>query len=263
VALCVSPIGDVGRTSIRLAVRASLPDTRRVAETIALFPLDYVLLPGVPMPLHVFEPRYRRLIADVGTRGSFGVVLGNAAIRRSTQPVAPARGTCEPADTARAQPMVAAVGTLAEIIEYDGFPDGRCDLLTAGTRRFRILETDAVSQPYLQARVEFLDEPAGANPDTELTRARPLISRYLNALARLTDHGLNPELADEPVCASYQVASLIQLTNDDRQDLLCHETAADRLGAVVTVLRRELALLSATRAVPVPSQALHLPASMN
>jgi uncharacterized protein len=235
-----------------------------VAETIALFPLDYVLLPGVPLPLHVFEPRYRRLVADVGPRGSFGVVLGNAAIRRSTQPVAPSRWGAEAGVTGRStQPTLAAIGTVAEIIEHDGFADGRCDLLTAGRRRFRILETDAVTQPYLQARVEFLDEPAGESADAGLKRARPLVSRYLSVLARLTDHRLNPELADEPVCASYEIATLLQLTNDDRQELLCQETAADRLLAEVRLLRRELAVLAATRAVPVPPQALHVPASVN
>ena len=152
---------------------------------------------------------------------------------------------------------------MAEIIEHDAFADGRCDLLTAGTRRFRILDTDATSQPYLQARVEFLDEPAGDAATVELARATRLTARYLDVLARLTDHGLNPELADEPVCASYEIATLLQLTNDDRQRLLSLATAADRLRAEVGLLRRELALLAATRAVPVPLQALHLPASVN
>lgn len=235
-----------------------------MADTIALFPLDYVLLPGVPLPLHVFEPRYRRLVADIGPRGSFGVVLGNAAIRRSTQPVAPSRWSTQAGSGSRSnQPALAAVGTVAEIIEHDGFDDGRCDLLTAGTRRFQILETDAVSQPYLQARVEFLDEPTGPSAVADLARAHRLLTRYLDVLGRLTQYRPTPELADEPVCASYEIAALIQLTNDDRQELLCQESATDRLRAEIGLLRRELALLIATHAVPVPPQALHVPASVN
>ena len=235
-----------------------------MAETIALFPLDYVLLPGVPLPLHVFEPRYRRLVADIGPRGSFGVVLGNAAIRRSTQPVAPSRWSAEAVSGGRSsRPALAAIGTVAEIIEHDGFDDGRCDLLTAGTRRFRILETDAVSQPYLQARVEFLDEPAGSAAAAELARARKLLARYLDVLARITDYRPSRELADEPVCASYEIATLIQLTNDDRQELLCQESASARLLAEVGLLRRELALLTATSAVPVSPQVLHVSTSVN
>ena len=250
--------------AIRLAVPATLPDTQKVAETIALFPLDYVLLPGVPLPLHVFEPRYRRLVADVGPRGSFGVVLGNAAIRRSTQPVAPSRWSAGARTGSRStQPALAAVGTIAEIIEHDAYDDGRCDLLTAGTRRFQILETDAVSQPYLQARVEFLDEPAGGDAIAALTRARRLLARYLEVLAQLTDYRRSPVLADEPVCASYEIATLIQLTNDDRQELLCQESAAERLLTEVGLLRRELALITATGAVPVPPQALNVPTSAN
>ena len=82
-------------------------------------------------------------------------------------------------------------------------------------------------------------------------------------LARLVDHGLNPELADEPVCASYEIANLLQLTNDDRQELLCHLSATARLQGEIAMLRRELAILAATRAVPVPPMSLHLPASVN
>ena len=235
-----------------------------MVETIALFPLDYVLLPGVPLPLHVFEPRYRRLVADVGPRGSFGVILGNAAMRRATQPVAPSRWSAGAGSGSRSsEPALAAIGTLAEIIEHNGFDDGRCDLLTAGTRRFRILEADAVSQPYLQARVEFLDEPSGPTAVTDLARARRLLARYLDVLGRLTEYRPNRVLADEPVCASYEIATLIQLTNDDRQELLCQESASERLVAEVGLLRRELALLTSTHAVPVSPQVLHMPASAN
>ena len=233
-----------------------------MAATIALFPLDYVLLPGVALPLHIFEPRYRRLIADVGAQGSFGVVLGDPGPRAATAP-SPPSPTGRKRTEAPTTPELAEIGTIAEIIERDAHADGRCDLLTAGTRRFRLLELDATSKPYLQADVEFLDEPAGADAAAALARVRPLSARYGARLAALLGRHASDELADEPVCASYEVATRLQLTTAERQGLLAIESAADRLRAETRLLRRELALLEAIRAVPVPAQALHLPAGMN
>jgi Lon protease-like protein len=238
-----------------------VPQTREVAETIALVPLDYVLLPGVPLPLHVFEPRYRQLVSDVGRHGSFGVVLGHAGAQQSVAPSR--RGTGPDGREHRVEPELAAVGTVAEIVENDQFADGRCDLLTVGTRRYRILDVDADSQPYLQARVEFLDEPAGDDPGPSLARVAPMCAAYLAELAKLVDHGLHGELADEPVCASYEIAARLQLTTGDRQELLAIGSAGQRLRAEARLIRRELALLRTIRAVPVSAQTLRIPAGVN
>ncbi len=235
-----------------------------MAATIALFPLDYVLLPGVALPLHVFEPRYRQLVADVGPQGSFGVVLGHPGSHPATAPLTSStRGLDRTMPTAPTEPELADIGTIAEIIERDAFADGRCDLLTAGTKRFRILDVDTTTHPYLQAEVEFLDEPAGTDAVAALERVRPLCARYATQLAQLLDRYASEELADEPVCASYEVAARIQLTTADRQDLLAIDSAGDRLRAELGLLRRELTLLRTIRAVPVPAEALRLPAGVN
>ena len=233
-----------------------------MAATIALFPLDYVLLPGVALPLHIFEPRYRRLVADVGPQGSFGVVLGHPGSRAVAASL-PSSAAGEARAEVPTSSDLADIGTIAEIIERDAYADGRCDLLTAGTRRFRILRLDTTTAPYLQASVEFLDEPAGTDADAALARVRPLSERYGNRLDALVDRQAREELADEPVCASYEVATRLQLTTTERQGLLAIESAGDRLRAEADLLRRELALLPPTRAVPVPSQALHLPVGVN
>jgi Lon protease-like protein len=235
-----------------------------VAATIALFPLDYVLLPGVALPLHVFEPRYRQLVADVGPQGSFGVVLGHSGSRAATAPLTPStRVGDRTIHDPPTEPELAGIGTIAEIIERDALADGRCDLLTAGTKRFRILGVDATTHPYLQAHVEFLDEPAGTDADAALARVRPLCARYAHQLAQLVDQYASDELADEPVCASYEVAARLQLTTADRQGLLAISSAGDRLRAEARLLRRELTLLRTIHAVPVPAEALRLPAGVN
>src|SRR3954471_9078053 len=124
-----------------------------VAELIPLFPLSHVLLPGMPLPLHVFEQRYRDLVADLadaeGT-GSFGVV----ALRSGTETLS--------GSLSSARPDVEEVGTLAEILEVETAEDGTSDLLSVGSRRFRIDSLVPEGRTYLRAEVSYLDEVDGA-----------------------------------------------------------------------------------------------------
>ena len=243
-----------------------------MAELIALFPLDYVLLPGLPLPLHVFEPRYRKLVADVsaaatgGGHGAFGVVLGHAPLLRAAEPVvrSPRPGTYVSAVRPEERGLdVAEVGTMAEIIENEPYSDGRCDLLTVGSRRFRILAVRSAGEPYLQASVEFLDELDGDVDPAGLARARALTGRYRAALSELTGTHAEDDVATDPLRASYEIASRLQLTTTDRQFLLASADSAERLRAEVGLLRRELALLAETRAVPVPAHTLHVQTGVN
>lgn len=112
---------------------------------IPLFPLRSVLCPGVALPLHIFEDRYRLMINRCIDRGeAFGVVL----LR-------------EGRETGALRGEVAAVGTTALIRRAGTHPDGRIDILTVGGQRFRLEGVDNVSQPYLIGRVSLLEEPTG------------------------------------------------------------------------------------------------------
>ena len=230
-----------------------MPDRR--SDQLPLFALDHVLMPGLPLPLHVFEPRYRRLVADVtagGTNGSFGVVLGSGS-----------------------GPAVAEVGTVAEILACEPYPDGRCDLLTVGSRRFRILDLDSASRPYLCAAVEFLDEPVGAVGSVLLARTRRLARRYAEALppSARSDRSLPADRQGESavhtagthdaVRLSYETAGALQLDVEERQQLLAGATAADRLEAECRLLRRELAIFAHVMALPVPAPSLLVETSRN
>ncbi len=109
---------------------------------IPLFPLHTVLCPGIALPLHVFEPRYRLLTERcVEQRRPFGIVL----IR-------------EGREVGGDEVAIAGVGTLAEIREVTRLPDGRYDLLVVGTGRFVIERVDAEREPYLVADVTPLEE---------------------------------------------------------------------------------------------------------
>src|SRR5438034_7581752 len=108
-------------------------------QWLPLFPLNVVLFPHMPLPLHIFEPRYRQMIADCLEEGhSFGVV----AIQ-------------EGSETGPATPYE--VGTLAKIVRIDRLDDGRMNLLVMGASRFEIVETDN-DRPYLRGQIRIIPE---------------------------------------------------------------------------------------------------------
>jgi hypothetical protein len=221
-----------------------------VAELIPLFPLSQVLLPGMPLPLHVFEPRYRELLADVdrGARGAgaFGVV----ALRSGTEAMT--------TDAPEADPDLELLGTVAEIVEVDSNEDGTSDLLSVGSRRFRILRTITEGKPYVRAEVEFLAEPDGALTPELTARARDLMNVYDSMLVRLAGRGTGPELPRDANHLSYQVAARLPLQPGDRQELLADDTTAERLDRLARLLRREIALLQRTRSIAVSPAVLRM-----
>jgi Lon protease-like protein len=221
-----------------------------MAEVVPIFPLDVVLLPGAPLPLHIFEPRYRTLLSDVCAPGgsrAFGVVSV-----KSTEGVADGQHELSP------------VGTLAEVIEVDPYPDGRSDLLTIGSRRFTLLDMDETSKPYLCATIEWLPEEDGVIGLDQLHAVRVLCNHYSRALARLAGREApGDELADDPLRLSYQVAARLRLPTAERQHLLEAATAADRLRSSMAVLRRETTLMTRTGTVPVSPHALRSAPTLN
>jgi uncharacterized protein len=215
-------------------------------DTIPVFPLDHVLLPGLPLPLHIFEPRYRQMLADIeASRGGFGIV-------------ALSRGSETSADVDFAK-----IGTLAEILEKEPYPDGGCDLLTVGSRRFRILDVDSSAKPYLQAQVEWLTEDDGDLPADLALMVTALFGRYSQVLSDVSDRDRDIELVGDPVRLSYEVAARVQLPVSQRQKLLAMPTAADRLLACLIVMRREITLIEQTRSIPVALQALRIVPALN
>jgi hypothetical protein len=149
---------------------------------IPLFPLRSVLCPGLTLPLHIFEERYRLMIGRCIDRGEpFGVVL-----IREGRDVGPLTGA------------VAAIGTTAAIRRVGTYPDGRLDILSVGQQRFRLESVDDVSEPYLVGRVSLLDEPTG--PEAEVRAlAQRVGGRFLEYLELLQPEGVEdgPEIGIE------------------------------------------------------------------
>src|SRR5437764_10932817 len=112
-----------------------------------LFPLGTVLFPGMPLPLHVFEQRYRDLVQDLLAAPeprSFGVV----AIREGHE-----------VGTGSVRSLYD-IGCVATLTQVQRFPDGRFAVMAVGTQRFRLVDVDR-ARPYLRATVDLLGEPAG------------------------------------------------------------------------------------------------------
>jgi len=212
-----------------------------MSETLPLFPLGTVLYPGLLLPLHIFEERYRQLVRDLLTGsepGRFGVI----AIRRGRE--TGVDGVC----------ALYEVGCIAALRQVREHPDGRFDLVTAGTQRFRLVSLEH-GRPYLQGAVDLLAEDTGdeAAAGAAVRTVQRAFHDYLVTLAaRGTGEVSVPDLPDQPIALSYLVASSMVVDLPDRQALLAEPDALRRLQAERELLGRETAMLRTFTSAPAP-----------
>jgi Uncharacterized protein, similar to the N-terminal domain of Lon protease len=242
---------------------------------LPLFPLHTVLCPGVALPLHIFEPRYRALVKHcLDDDSPFGIVLIRDGREVGGGPTS-----------------IATVGTVAEIREAGKFSDGRYELLVVGVRRFRIESVTVGREPYLIGQVEELEELVG-----DMALARDLTDRVTQRFVRylallqpvdgedadeidvqveleLEDEAPEPGLGsttgdlvddepesaderdrldrvarnvaipDDPTILSYLLSGIIQVDQPRRQDLLEAATTEARLRELIRLIDREVVLL--------------------
>jgi uncharacterized protein len=212
-----------------------------MTQMLPLFPLGTVLYPGLLLPLHIFEDRYRQLVRDLRAGPEprrFGVI----AIREGRE---------TGVDGVSALYEIGCTATVRRVSERD---DGRFDLVTIGAERFRLASVDR-SLPYLQGEVEILPEQTG--DPAAAARAVDAVQRvFLGYIEALTARGMTqvsvPELPDDPLPLSYLVAASIIADLPDRQALLAEPDALARLTAERTLLFRETAMLRSLTATPAP-----------
>jgi uncharacterized protein len=228
-----------------------------VTARLPVFPLATVLFPGLVLPLHIFEERYRALVRHLvalpeGAPREFGVV----AIRSGWE-VASGAGQDLPG---AGEVTLHEVGCTAELRQVTELEDGGFDIVTVGRRRFRMGDVDRNSAPYLTAEVQWLPEPDGPDETADLlaTRVIAVFRQYLG-LIRAEDGQLTEQLPEDPTVLSHLVAATAALTLTDRQRLLAIDGTAARLRAELHLLNREAALLRQVRAVPVPLAELASP----
>ena len=210
---------------------------------LPLFPLGTVLLPGLVLPLHVFEERYRRLVADLLALPEDERRFGVVAIRSGHE---------VGADGVQA---LHEVGCVAAVRSVEPLDDGRFDLVTTGTARFRLRSVDA-ALPYLTGEVELLPELPGAAAGHVAAAVPAAFAAYTTALAEAGGDRIEvPELPDDPMVLGYLVAATLALDLDERQALVAEPDGASRLRTELRLLRRETALLESLSCVPAPDLA--------
>ncbi len=171
---------------------------------LPLFPLELVLLPGVPLPLHIFEPRYKEMIGEcLAGKVPFGVV-------RSKE-----------------QKGIAEMGCTAEIVKLvKRYEDGRMDILTVGRRRFEVVEINR-ERNFLQAAVDFLDDEPGVSAPEERQRALQLYQEITQVV------GTEIEIDPEAALLSYQLAGALPIDLDFKQGLLGIRSEVERLAGLM------------------------------
>jgi Lon protease-like protein len=237
-----------------------------VGAILPVFPLGTVLFPGLVLPLHIFEERYRTLVRELVASPSDGPhEFGVVTLRRGLEVQQPAEGGNEvPAEPEPVTaPQLYDVGCTAELRQVTELPDGRFDIVTVGRRRFKVLSVEAGAAPYLTAEVEWLPDDEGMDETVDLLAPRVLgaFRTYLELLR--PDSEVLDQVPDDPTVLSHLVAATAQLTTDERQLLLAAPDTATRLRTELKLLNREAVLLARVRAVPVPLSDLARPASPN
>jgi Lon protease-like protein len=196
------------------------------AIELPLFPLNAVLFPGVVLPLHVFEPRYRQMIADCQQQEQpFGVVLARP-------------------DSVHLQEEPYAVGTMAEIRDLNRLEDGRYILMALGLRRFRILSQHR-RKPYLSGIVELYKDAPDPLEDLDLylKQAHSLFGTYLEMLLKAANEEDKDMRSHLPISAeelSYFIAYFLDIQDEQKQHFLELTSTLQRLQEEVAILRREV-----------------------
>ncbi len=170
---------------------------------LPLFPLPVVLFPRTPLPLHVFEDRYKEMIGEILTdQSEFGVVLAQ-------------------------EKGILNLGCTAAVMKVlRNYPDGRLDILTEGRRRFEILELNE-EKSYLRGAVQFFDDEES---DTASSATKKRAIEAYKALRELEESSTDPEFGDPQL--SFQLAQIIEDV-DFRQQLLRLRSEAERLERMV------------------------------
>ena len=185
---------------------------------LPLFPLAAALFPGTPLPLRIFEPRYRRMLTDVlaGDR-RFGIVT---------------------VDHDGDVPAPGAVGCIAHIQVSEEQPDGTFTIIVAGESRFVLAEVGGEPQPYLVGLVDRFDDTAGTAPEAGRTRQlRELFEDYVAAMRQLSDAPAGElHLPEDAEALSFNVAAAAELDVRVKRRLLAERSTARRVEVLLSLL---------------------------
>ncbi len=194
-------------------------------RVIPIFPLPVVQFPSAITPLHIFEPRYRKMIKDVmETDKTFGIVYRPASEEEETM------------FESELVPL-GSVGCTVEVAIIQELPDGKSNILCVGGNRYRLLEY-VEGEPYLQAEVEFFeDEPTFDDLSEETERSKKAFKRLLAANRRIREETESseeelPDLPNDPQSLSFIVTAYLDISAAEKQELLEMTDTGERLRQV-------------------------------
>lgn len=208
---------------------------------LPVFPLNTVVFPGVSLPLHVFEDRYRALVHHLLTIAEKpDRVFGIVAIREGYEV------------GKHGVQSVHRVGCLVQMISVEPHADGRFDIEVVGRQRLRLDGLDT-SGAFLLGDVETVEEPSDTSPVAlqEAERTRETFEEYRRRLSEMRGSDvLDGELPQDPEYLSYSLAATCLLTLAERQSLLEAPTAAERLVLLRHLLVEEMRAMQAIPSLP-------------
>lgn len=198
-------------------------------HVIPIFLLPVVQFPNAITPLHIFEPRYRKMLRDVMEKDkTFGVIYRPSAEESELTP-------------ASDRVPLGSVGCTVEVAVVQELPDGRSNILCVGGARFRLLQYIEGEQ-YLQAEVDFFeDEPTFEDLSVEAERAKTAFNRLLAANRKIredreVEEDEVPDLPNDPQALSFIVTAYLDIESSEKQEMLEMIDTGERLREVSRVI---------------------------
>lgn len=197
----------------------------RDVDHLPIFPLPLVLMPNELLPLHIFEPRYREMLEDIGGKGGlFGLSFFSNE------------------DGFEDKPALNSIGCIAEIRDMQEVEDGRSNILTIGLIRYEIYGYVDLETPYLTASVSIINDDAGypEHLDQVADEAYELFSRVAKAAFKLSgNRDQMPEIdRSDPEALSFLIAAAFNLSNNTKYELLQLTSTIERLERLLVILRQ-------------------------
>jgi Lon protease-like protein len=197
----------------------------RGVRELPIFPLPVVLFPGMPMPLHIFEERYRKMLTDIRADNNlFGLSYFDVA------------------DSERDVPPAGHIGCVAEVAETQGLPDGRSNILAVGVVRYEIESYVESGDLYLVGRARYFEDEDEETPSlaTQSHDVAAMFMRVANSIRAINDErGSLPDISDtDPQRLSFLVAAAMEIELGQKQELLELKSTAERLDRLRDLLAK-------------------------
>lgn len=200
-------------------------DKVRGVRELPIFPLPVVLFPGMPMPLHIFEERYRKMLSDIRAGNNlFGLSYFDSAA------------------SDRDLPAAGHIGCVAEVAETQALPDGRSNILAVGVVRYEIESYVESGDLYLVGRANFFEDedhdPAALNSQSH--DVATMFMRVANSVRAINDErGSLPDISDtDPQRLSFLVSAAMEIEVDQKQELLELRSTSERLNRLRDLLAK-------------------------